>query len=133
MILSKNYHRALEQVKELIKNKEDLNILDDSGNTYLTKISQYGNIEIVKLLIKNGSDINYKERLNSYATPIENAIYLGHTEIVKILIENNADLNIINRDGLNLKEIVKEKLNSSNDKKQNYEEILTILNSKLPN
>ena len=57
-----------------------------------------GNIEIVKLLIKDNTNINLKDTINR--TPLRRAAKNGHLEIVKLLIKKNADPNIEDRHGL---------------------------------
>ena len=51
----------------------------------------HNNIEILKLLLESGSDVNLKNELG--ATPLHMAINVNNLEIVKILIKRDADLN----------------------------------------
>lgn len=53
-----------------------------------------GNLDIVKLLIEKGANINVKYDL--YNTPLHIAMINGNLEIVKLLIEKGADVNAKN-------------------------------------
>ncbi len=66
----------------------------DSGLIYA---SEWGHIEIVKLLIDEGADVNYKDYPNEDEeripyTALRYACSNGHIEIVKILIDEGADI-----------------------------------------
>ena len=56
-----------------------------------------GYVEIVKLLIERGIDINAKT--NDEATPLDIAFDKDYTEIVKLLLEKGADANAKNKNG----------------------------------
>ena len=49
------------------------------------------NIEIIKLLIENGADVNNKNFIDS--SPLHYAVELKNTEIIKLLIDKGADVN----------------------------------------
>jgi len=54
-------------------------------------------LEIVKLLVKSGANVNSTTKTNS--TPLRAACFDGHFEIVKYLVEHNADIEVANRHG----------------------------------
>lgn len=56
-----------------------------------------GHLEIVKLLVKSGANVNSTTKTNS--TPLRAACFDGHYEIVKYLVEHNADIEVANRHG----------------------------------
>ncbi|GAB2493738.1 ankyrin repeat domain-containing protein [Algoriphagus taiwanensis] len=56
------------------------------------------NLEVVKLHIAAGSDINVKESFSG-STPLITAITFDKKEIAQVLAEANADLTIANNDG----------------------------------
>jgi len=56
-----------------------------------------GHLEIVKLLVKSGANVNSTTKTNS--TPLRAACFDGHFEIVKYLVEHNADIEVANRHG----------------------------------
>jgi len=91
-------------IDNLLKPKSEKNILK-----YLTKLYQMekdeklfdasieGQLDIVKLLIKAGADINAK---NEYGdTPLIVASRYNQMDIVKLLIKAGADINIKNKGG----------------------------------
>ena len=58
-----------------------------------------GHLDIVKILVKRGANVNSKTKTS--ATPLHAACSYGHYEIVKYLVENNADIAVeyVNDDG----------------------------------
>jgi ankyrin repeat protein len=59
-------------------------------NDLLIDASKYGHIEIVKLLLEKGANINHKNCKNY--TALIQASYNGHIEIVKLLLEKGANI-----------------------------------------
>ena len=49
-----------------------------------------GHLDIVKLLVKSGANVNSTTKTNS--TPLRAACFDGHYEIVKYLVEHNAGI-----------------------------------------
>ena len=49
-----------------------------------------GHLEIVRLLVKSGANVNSTTKTNS--TPLRAACFDGHFEIVKYLVEHNAGI-----------------------------------------
>ncbi|WP_338959791.1 ankyrin repeat domain-containing protein [Spiroplasma endosymbiont of Tiphia femorata] len=56
-----------------------------------------GNFQIVKILLENGADVNYKDWDGN--TSLMLTVQYGHLDIVKILLENGADVNYKDWDG----------------------------------
>jgi len=70
----------------------NVNDFDRVNNTPLHIASQYGNQEIVQLLIINHADINY---VNSEGwTPLHIASQYNNERVIKLLIDRNADVNL---------------------------------------
>jgi hypothetical protein len=63
----------------------------------LLKASGIGDVEKVKKLLKEGADVNAKDKWDD--TPLHLAAIYGHIEVVKVLIENGAYVNAKNKFG----------------------------------
>jgi ankyrin repeat protein len=61
-------------------------------DTLLIESAANGHVDVVKLLIENGADVNLKGE--AWYGPLHAAAANGHIEVVKILLENGADVNI---------------------------------------
>ena len=61
-------------------------------DTPLIEAAANGHVDVVKLLIENGADVNLKGE--AWYGPLHAAAAKGHIEVVKILLENGADVNI---------------------------------------
>jgi ankyrin repeat protein len=111
----------IKEMQELINLGADVNVKNDKGNTPLQVICwnasfftcmYIGNvskdeieknpiyhittyIELAKLLIESGADVNVKGRNGS--TPLH--ISLFSTDLTKLLIESGADVNVTDYDG----------------------------------
>jgi ankyrin repeat protein len=83
----------IEGVRELFAGHiiPDINDNNDYGWTPLITASDYGYIDIAKLLIDNGADVNAQS--DNHKTPLMRAIVNNHIDIAKLLIEAGADVN----------------------------------------
>ena len=64
-------------------------------DTLLIEAADNGHMDVVKLLIENGADVNLKGE--AWYGPLHAAAAKGHIEVVKILLENGADVNIFHQ------------------------------------
>eukprot|EP01091_Cochliopodium_minus_P000913 TRINITY_DN1080_c0_g6_i1.p1 TRINITY_DN1080_c0_g6~~TRINITY_DN1080_c0_g6_i1.p1 ORF type:complete len:739 (-),score=227.44 TRINITY_DN1080_c0_g6_i1:18-2234(-) len=80
--------------KEIKKNKKLLEIVDDKGSSLLHSASQEGNVEMVKMLLECGANINAIDK-EKY-TPVLEAASQKHFNVVKLLLDKNADPNMLN-------------------------------------
>jgi len=79
-----------------LKKDKWINLCDEPSPIYIA--SQEGiKIEIIKILIENGANINLCDR-DGYS-PIYFASHNGNIEIIKILIENGANINLCDDNG----------------------------------
>ena len=77
----------IDKLKEFINNKVDINYQTEKGDTALILASYYGNIEIVKLLIKAGANKDITDRWGF--TAIDYAIDKNYKQIIKLLKNKN--------------------------------------------
>jgi ankyrin repeat protein len=83
----------LVKVLSLLQEGADLNALTGTGETPLKLASAKGHLEIVKVLLGLGSDVNYcpGDQINSYTeTALCAAVRGGHLEVVSALIKAGA-------------------------------------------
>jgi ankyrin repeat protein len=64
-------------------------------DTLLIEAAANGHLDVVKLLIENGADVNLKGE--AWYGPLHAAAANGHIEVVKILLENGADVSIFHQ------------------------------------
>jgi len=89
----------LEKVKFALERYGDVNIrCIYTGQTPLFKASEKGHLTIVKLLLKNGANLNVKDK--DGATPLHVASYYGNQEVVKLLLVNGTNVNSQDVDGV---------------------------------
>ncbi len=80
-------------VKKLIKSGSlDVN-QPAMGWTWLHIAATKNQLEITKVLVENGAQLNVQHRITK-ATPLAQAAMSGHTEMVKYLLAKGADPNI---------------------------------------
>ena len=86
----------LETKEDVIKfiTKDNINEVNNVGDTLLMIASDYGRTEVVLELIKLGADINIQDIYKETALCI--ACKRGYIDIIDILLENKANVNISN-------------------------------------
>ncbi|KAH1026419.1 hypothetical protein HUJ05_000091 [Dendroctonus ponderosae] len=85
-------HADIEQPGSVIFDGETID-----GAPPLWCAAAAGHMEIVKLLISHGAEVNTITRTNS--TPLRAACFDGHLEIVKYLVQHGADIEVANKHG----------------------------------
>lgn len=77
----------------------DIDIRDVNGSTPLLAAVAERRLNVAKLLVEKGANLNAKARIgNIDATPLHGAIMGGYPPAVRFLIEAGADLNITTHD-----------------------------------
>lgn len=83
----------LVKVQAAINSKADFDACDEEHNTALHLAAQRGHIEIVKVLLKHGTNCHRKNLTG--ATALHLAVEHGHEETVKILLANGSKINAL--------------------------------------
>ena len=83
---------ALERVRQLIQDGQDVNIGNSYGWTPLMVAAVNGHDQIVRELIRAGADVNRKGNYNR--TALYCASSCGHSSVIKTLTEAGANLNV---------------------------------------
>jgi ankyrin repeat protein len=84
----------IEKVRELIAQHADVNQRDENGWTPLHMAADKGELDIVKLLVANGADVNVKMQREGHKdrTPKSYALGRNYKEIVEFLYAHGADI-----------------------------------------
>ena len=80
-----------------MKDMEERDRVTKELSELLMQESKRGNIDIVRMLIEKGADVNVQNKNGT--TPLMFASFDGHTEVARMLIENGADVNIKSDNG----------------------------------
>ena len=85
----------IELLQALINDGLDVNEINIFGELLILTAIMFSDLDIVKLLIKNGADVNVVVQDKPL---IIYALMFGDIEIVKLLIESGADVNVVVQD-----------------------------------
>ena len=85
----------VERIKGYIKAGFNINAIDILGKNGLQMAAYCGNIEVVKILLDAGIDINYTCNENQTALHLA-VINPDHATIITLLIEYGIDVDIVN-------------------------------------
>jgi len=83
----------------LVDNGADLFYSDDEGVSIMDFAVTYNNMYMIKLLLKEGKDVNDITRKSGF-TPLMAAVCYGRYEIFSVLLEAGADLHAVERKGM---------------------------------
>lgn len=83
-------NKEYEQAKIMIKNGVEVNFISGEFSPLMCSIK---NVEIMKLLLEKGADVNLANKMNM--TALTMAVMYNKADAVKLLIENNADVNVV--------------------------------------
>lgn len=97
--LHKAAHRGdIKAVRAILKTKIDPDARDSFGGTALHAAMFQDKLEIVRLLIEAGLDVNAQGTSNGY-TPLHDAVWADNIPAAKILLKHGARTDIRGRDG----------------------------------
>jgi len=88
----------INSVKEMIAAGADINKKDSNGYTSLMTACHYNRLEIAKLLVSAGAELNVQEKSYGY-TPLILACQYKYHDLAKYLISKGADINIQGKEG----------------------------------
>ncbi|XP_017839750.1 myotrophin [Drosophila busckii] len=101
----------LEVVQSTFSNNEAKVNDEIKGRFPIHYAADFGHLNVLKYLIKEGADINKKDKHG--ITPLLAAVWEGHTDCVEYLLEKGADKNGITPDGHSYAEVAeKEEIKS---------------------
>lgn len=87
------YFSIHQVLSGLIKTgKVNLDLNDDLGRTQLSWVAGEGYEEVVELLLKGSTDVDYRD-IEYSQTPLQSTAEKGREALVKLLVENGANVN----------------------------------------
>ena len=87
-----SWRNDIETVKAHIVDGTNIDTVDDwTGKTALHYAAEYGHLEIAKLLLANGANVNRRD--DDKATPLYFAAVGGFVEVARLLLDYGADIN----------------------------------------
>lgn len=84
-----------QQFKQLLEAGADIQITREYGETLLHLAACKGHIELIKLLIEYGADIEARKTDLGKETPLARSVWFDNQEVAKILIKNGANTNCL--------------------------------------
>ena len=91
----------LSMIKLLIEHNARIDKTTDSGATPLQIACCFNRVEVVKILLENGVNVNIQSATKEVLPPLHHAIYARNDEILKILLDHpNIDVNNPDEDGV---------------------------------
>ncbi|XP_053149552.1 serine/threonine-protein phosphatase 6 regulatory ankyrin repeat subunit C isoform X2 [Hemicordylus capensis] len=85
------FNRDIEEVRSLLSQKENINVLDQERRTPLHAAAYLGDAPIVELLIISGANVNAKDTL--WLTPLHRAAGSRNEKALNLLLKHSADVN----------------------------------------
>jgi ankyrin repeat protein len=98
-IINAAYRGDAEMVKKILATGPDPDVRDDLGGTALHDAVFQDNLEVIRLLLDYGFDINAVVPSNGY-TPLHYCVWAGNLPALNLLLRYQADRTIKAKDGL---------------------------------
>ena len=102
----------IESVKVELAKGEDINITDSgfaiSRWTALHYATSYDQVEVVKLLIRHGANLNQVDHFSK--TPLHVALFTGSYNSAEVLVKSGARKDIKDDSGMTASDMIKQKL-----------------------
>ena len=109
--------RAYE-TKLLLQHGANYKALDKNSSTPLHWAVSEGHLEVAKILVDAGSDINLKDKSVLNLTPLHKACMKNNLAMVKLLVENGAEVNVENVRGFGPIDFLYTRESFENEKKE---------------
>ena len=85
----------VDRVGDLLSHEiVDVDMTDEVGATALMIAAMTGHLDIVKLVLDLGAELDKQDKVNGW-TPLMQATFYGHKNVSRLLIENGADPTIV--------------------------------------
>jgi ankyrin repeat protein len=117
---NENYFR----VKYLIGQEVDFTLPDHEGDTPLHAAVKRGDMDIAKLFLDRGANVNAKNKNNS--TPLHMAALSGHFHVTQLLLDYKSDFNTVDKKGRTPLDLAKEKF-SQDPENHNLKKITDLI------
>ncbi|XP_045144987.1 serine/threonine-protein phosphatase 6 regulatory ankyrin repeat subunit C [Echinops telfairi] len=85
------FSRDVEEVRSLLSQKENINVLDQERRTPLHAAAYVGDVPILQLLLMSGANVNAKDTL--WLTPLHRAAASRNEKVLGLLLAHSADVN----------------------------------------
>jgi len=92
-------YASLEMIKLMLENGVDLFAVDSDGISALDMAIKFKRMDVVRLCIDKGFDLNTTKR-KSGITPVMLAACFSDIDLMEILLENGGDINAVDRTGM---------------------------------
>lgn len=91
--------RIIQEVKNCIDNQQDIDEVDEHGNSLLQKAAWENMPEIAELLLINGGNLNKQNENQGGNSILHEACYLKNIDVVELLLNYKVDVNLKNNNG----------------------------------
>ena len=98
-VLNAAYAGDTELLRLILETNPDKDVRDSMGATALHVAVFQNNLEVLRLLLDYGFDINAQVPSNGY-TPLHYCVWINNLNAARLLLAYHADRNIRDRDGL---------------------------------
>src|SRR5207249_3288326 len=84
------FRRNAGLVRELLDRGAKVNVECPKGTSPLENAAVTGDVEMMRLLIAGGANINHRDQGGDGSSPLDAAAYYGHAEAVRLLLAHGA-------------------------------------------